>query len=191
MKIQHLKIAKVVWLGFVLIGVLACGNSTGQNQTQEEEKAPKQPITEAAFFGNLEAMKEHIAHGTDLNKKDAYGSTPLTIAITFGKTDVAKALIDAGADIHLTSQDGSTPLHTAAFLCRTDVVKHLLAKGANINVKNNFGSTALESVEPPFKDVKTIYDELSRNLGPFGLKLDYSYIEATRPVVAELIKDHQ
>ena len=112
----------------------------------------------------------------------------MTIATTFGKTDVAKALIEAGADIHITSADGSTPLHTAAFFCRTEIVKALLAKGADKNLKNSYGSTAFESVSGPFNEVKGIYDQISKDLGPLGFKLDYKHLETTRPVIAKMLQ---
>jgi len=156
--------------------------------SQKTVKPPSVDIHTATFLGNLEVVRQHIHAGTDLNIKDAYGSSPLTIATTFGKTDVAKALIKAGADIHITSADGSTPLHTAAFFCRTEIVKALLAKGADKSLTNSYGSTALESVSGPFNEVKGIYDQISKDLGPLGFKLDYKHLETTRPVIAKMLQ---
>ena len=136
----------------------------------------------------MNVVKQHITAGTDLNVKDQYGSTPLIIASTFGKTDIAKELIDGGADLNIKNNDGSTPLHIAAFFCRTEIVKALLDKGADKSLLNNYGSTAIASVSSEFKDVKPIYDQMSKDLGPLGLKLDYKHLEATRPVIAELLK---
>lgn len=156
--------------------------------SQKSQNPPKMDIHTASLMGNLDAIRQHIQTGSDLNKKDAYGSSPLTIATTFGKTEVAKALIEAGANVNIKSKDGSTPLHTAAFFCRTEIVKALLANGADKNIRNSYGSTALESVSAPFNDVKGIYDQLSRDLGPLGLKLDYGHLETTRPKIAELLR---
>jgi CubicO group peptidase (beta-lactamase class C family) len=155
---------------------------------KQENSTPSVSIHMAAFQGNIEAIREHIKAGSDLNEKDAYGSTPLIIAITFGKTDVAKALIEAGADLNLKSNDGSTALHIAAFLCRTETIKALLDKGANKYLRNSAGNTALESVEDPFDDVKGIYESLGKALGPLGLKLDYEQIRMTRPKIAEMLR---
>ena len=86
-----------------------------------------------------------------------------------------------------TSGDGSTPLHTSSLFCRTEIVKALLEKGADVTIRNVYNTTALESVSAPFNDMKPVYDQLSKDLGPLGLKLDYSQIESTRPVIVEMI----
>ena len=43
-------------------------------------KAPRISIREAAFRGNLEAVKQHIAAGADVNAKGVNGYTPLDSA---------------------------------------------------------------------------------------------------------------
>ena len=137
----------------------------------------------------MEAIRGHIAAGTDLDLREAtVGSSPLITASVFGKTEVARALVEAGADVNLQNQQGSTALHTAAFLCRTDIVELLLANGADKELKNIFGSTALQSVEGPFSEVEAIYDEFNKNLGPMGIRLDYAQIEHARPIVAGMLQ---
>jgi len=185
-----------IMIFITLISLGACKNKQEEavseinSSTQSESKtsAPAMDIHTATFMGDLNAIKQHIAAGSNLNAKDQYGSTPLTIAATFGKTEVAKALIEAGADINAKSGDGSTPLHTASFFCRTEIVKALIDKGADKTIKNNYGSTALESVSVPYKDVKVFYEQVAKQLGPLGLKLDFERIEKTRPVIAEMIQ---
>lgn len=172
----------------------SCGNAQNKSADKEitkiekEVKSPAMDIQTAAFIGNIDAIKKHIAAGTDLNVKDQYGSTPLNIAATFGKTKVAIALIEGGADLTTTNNEGSTPLHTAAFFCRTEIVKTLLAKGADKTSKNVYGSTALQSVSGPFDQVKPIYEQIAKQLGPLGLKLDMERIKETRPVIVEILQ---
>jgi hypothetical protein len=199
MKIQKMISKKTVitfMMGASLLIITACEGSQGnsnimQRQSQESEtesKPPDMDIHTATFMGNLKVLQQHIQAGTNLDTKDAYGSTPLIIATTFGKTEVARMLIGAGADVNITNNDGSTALHTAAFLCRKEIVKILLENGADKNLKNNFGSTALESVAGPFDSVKGIYDQFSKDLGPLGLKLDYEQLKETRPEIAEMLR---
>lgn len=156
--------------------------------SQSGTKPPTMDVFTAALFGDLKTINQHINAGTDLNAKDDYGSTPLIIASTFGKTDVAKALIEAGADLNITNNDGGTALHSAAFLCRTEIVEALIKKGADKSIKNIYGSTARESVMSTWDVVKPIYDQFSKDLGPLGLKLDYGYLQKTRPIIAEMLK---
>jgi len=181
-------------LMFILLSFLACNSQDKKTEktdsaiTKTELEPPSVDIHTATFLGNTKALKQHIEAGTDLNVKDQYGSTPLIIATTFGKTDMAKTLINAGADLHITNNEGATPLHIASFFCRTDIVKALLEKGADKTLKNNYGSTPLQSVSGAFNDAKPIYDQLSKDLGPLGLKFDYKHLETERPIIAELLK---
>lgn len=179
----------VLSLTIILLEIISCNQTKEESSKEAKIEAPSATIQEAAFFGNTDAIKGHIAAKTDLNQKDAYGSTPLHIAATFGKTDIALLLIVGGANLNEISADGSTPLHTAAFFGRTNIVKALLQNNADVTIKNNYNSTALESVSTPFGDVKPVYDQLSKDLGPFGLKLDYDKLKSNRPVIAEMINN--
>jgi hypothetical protein len=177
----------------IVVGLSACSTAEAPSgdKTATAAKTPKRSLQEAAFMGDLSLLQAHIAAGSDLNQKDEYDSTPLIIATTFGKTDVAKQLIEAGADLNVTGGDGGTALHGAAFYCRTEIVQALLAKGADLSIRNQYGSTALESVEAPFEMVKMAYDQTSKDLGPLGFKLDYDHLQATRPQIAEMIRNAQ
>lgn len=183
-------------LATIILFLAACnskqGSSDQEKQKETTEVKPKPPamdIHAATFMGDMDAIHQHIAAGSDLNLKEpSVGSTPLISATVFGKTEVALALIKAGADVNLQNNEGSTPLTTAAFLCRTELVQALLDAGADKTIRTNAGSTALESVAGPFEDVKFIYDIFSRDLGPLGLKLDYKQLEETRPLIAEMLR---
>ena len=196
-KIVSIKTVTTTMLVATLFSFTSC-NIKQENLTQDKKeslvtqtsvKPPGMDIHSAAFMGNLKAIEQHITAGSDLNIKELLGgSTPLITAAVFGKTEVAKALIEAGANVNIKNNEGSTALHTAAFFCRTEIVKALLDKGADKTLKNNMGSTALESVSAPFAVVKGIYDFFSKELGPLGLKLDYTHIEMTRPKIAEMLQ---
>ncbi len=191
--IPFTKITTLVMLGAFLLTSASCQDkkqaAQKTNSTKSGVKPPTVDIHTAIVSGNLEAVQQHIAAGSDINIKDPFGgSSPLISATVFGKEDIAKALIDAGADLNIQNNDGSTALHTAAFFCRPALVKLLLQKGADKTIKNKFNATPYEGVIAPFKDVKPVYEMMGNALGPMGLKLDFAYIEKTRPEIAALLK---
>jgi uncharacterized protein len=181
----------VISICFGVIFLLASCNSgseSGKNVTQQD-KAPAVDIHTAVVTGNKDALKQHIAASTNLNEKDPFGgSSPLISAAVFGKTEEAKILVDAGADINFQNNDGSTALLSAAFFCRPEIVRMLLDAGADKNITNKFGATAYQTVAGSFEESKNTYDMIGKVLEPMGLKLDYAYIEQTRPVIAEMLK---
>ena len=56
--------------------LVGCGNP-------EADRA----LLEAAIDGNIEAVKQHLAAGTDVNAKDDYGGTPLYWAAVNGRKE--------------------------------------------------------------------------------------------------------
>ena len=104
------------------------------------------PIHNAAFSGNIETVKQHIAAGTDVNAMNKYGSTPLYEAVTGGHKDIADLLISKGADVNAKeAKNRITALHWAAWRGRKEIAELLIAKGANLNTKNNDGRTPLHN----------------------------------------------
>jgi CubicO group peptidase (beta-lactamase class C family) len=184
-----MKTVATAMLAVTLLVLVGC--ATQQKTSMETKPPPKPPdksLHEAALLGDMDAVRQHIEAGSDLNRKDAYGSTPLIVAITFGKTDAARALIEAGSDIKISNNEGLTPLHLAAFFGRTEIVRALLDNGADRYLRNNSGSTAFDIVAAPFDDDKALYDSLLKGLGPLGLKLDYAYIEKSRSEIATMLR---
>lgn len=173
----------------MVIFILAACTTNETTQTNPAVKAPDVDLHTAVISDNMEAVKQHIAAGSDLNVRDPFGgSSPLISAAVFGKTEMAKVLIDAGVDLNFQNSDGSTALHTAAFFCRPEIVKLLLEKNVDRTIKNKYGATAYDNVALPFAQMKDAYDMMGNALGPMGLELDYAYIEKTRPEIAELLK---
>jgi len=195
-KMNFLKVVTALGIFSVLFIIASCtgkGGSTEKDSvstiSKSDVKPPEIDLHTAVLTENMVAVKQHIAAGSNLNEKDPFGgSSPLITASLFGKTEMAKTLIEAGADLNFQNNDGSTALLTAAFFCRPEIVKLLLDKGADKTIKNKYGSTAYESVAAPFDAVKNTYDMMGKMLGPMGLKLDYAYIEKTRPEIAAMLK---
>lgn len=167
----------------------AC-NQTGTDRKNESLiDKPEMNIHAAVLTGNLEAVKQHIKAGTDINEIEPMsGSTPLVSAATFGKTDIAKALIDAGADLNISNKDGSTPLHSAAFFCRVEILQLLINAHADKTLRNKFGVTPRETVMGPFSEIRPIYEMMQQQLEPLGMQLDMERLEKTRPVIAMMLQ---
>jgi len=146
------------------------------------------PLISAAALGRLEVAEILIDGGADINYKNADGSTALHTAIAFGWTEIAEILIDAGTDLNIKNNDGSTALHTAAFFCDVEIVAALLERGADKTLRNKNLANALEIVEPPFEDVKGVYDAIGARLYSLGITLDYDHIKMTRPKIAEMLR---
>lgn len=192
MKTQNTISLKIAVLA-ILFAAASCNNGENNSKagdtTSKGATAPEIDIHTAVVTDNIEALKQHIAAGSNLNERDPFGgSSPLISATVFNKPEMARLLIDAGADINFQNNDGSTALHTASFFCRPEIVKMLLENKADKTIRNSFGVTAYESIAMPFKDAKASYDVIGKMLEPMGLKLDYAYIEKTRPEIAAMLK---
>jgi ankyrin repeat protein len=101
-------------------------------------------LLKAARYGNIKAVKQHLAAGADVNAKDDGGVTTLQYAASRGHKELAELLIAEGADINAKDEDGHTPLHQAALDGQKEVAELLIAKGADVNAKDESGETPLD-----------------------------------------------
>ena len=110
----------------VLVG---CGES--QQSVPQAETKPVEPVAEAstpepptvkaldssilaaAQEGNIEAVKQHLAAGADVNAKDKWDVTPLNGAAANGDKEIAELLIAKGADVNAKNDNRRTPLDLA------------------------------------------------------------------------------
>ena len=114
-------------------------------------KAPDISIHDAALEGNIEAVKQHLAVGTDVNAKILSsvfkGDTPLDWAETppldWAKTETAALLRKHGGKTGAWL-DADKSIHTAARAGHIEAVKQHLAAGADVNAKLDRGYTALQ-----------------------------------------------
>jgi len=92
-----------------IAAVLLVGCATTQSPEPPTAKAPDISIHNAAYNGNIEAVKQHLAAGTDVNAKGDDGVAPLHVAAQEGHNQVIELLIDNGADVNAKDGDGGTP----------------------------------------------------------------------------------
>ncbi|PWI29544.1 ankyrin repeat domain-containing protein [Flavobacteriaceae bacterium LYZ1037] len=190
MKIQVRCLAIICVMAISLTSCLEKSESKETTAISKNEIAePSIDIHSAVLTGNLEAVKQHIEAGTDINQKEAMSaSTPLMSAATFNKPEIANVLINANADLSVKNNDGGTALHTAAFFGRIEIVQLLIDAKADKTVRNNFGATPREIVMVDFDQMKPIYEMLIQQLQPMGFTLDLNELQKARPVVAMMLQ---
>lgn len=180
-------------ISIMAMSLTSCSQKSKTKDTtaisKKEIAKPSIDIHGAVLTGNLEAVKQHIEAGTDINQKEAMsGSTPLMSAATFNKPEIAKALINANADLSVKNNDGGTALHTAAFFGRIEIVQLLIDANTDKTIRNNFGATPREIVTSDFAEMKPIYEMLIQQLQPMGFTLDLNELQKARPVVAMMLQ---
>jgi len=114
---KHLLLTTIA--AVVLVG---CGES-------QPPEPPDISIHEAVFRGNIEAVKQHIAAGADVEAKDSFGRPPLHDAAYRGHTEIVELLIAGGADVNARRDDGMTPLDLAIRFDETDTADLLRKHG--------------------------------------------------------------
>ena len=152
--------------------------------SKRQAKRPGNDIWSAAAFGNIKAVKGHLAKGVDINAKDStFGSTALSSAALFGHTEVVALLLEAGADVNARNRDGGTPLHSAAFLGQYEAAELLLENGAEVNIRNGDGGTPLDATGVDWETTGFI-------AGLLKIKIDREKVETGRTKVVELLHQH-
>jgi cytohesin len=107
-------------------------------------KAPDISIHDAVEEGNIEAVKQHLAAGTDVNVKGGrMVGTPLHYAALEAHKEIIELLIAKGADVNAKDKHGRISLHLAALGGHKEIAELLIAKGADVNAKGMTGWTAL------------------------------------------------
>jgi ankyrin repeat protein len=103
------------------------------------EELPSLTLSEAAYRGDLQEVRDFLANGADVNAKDVSGLTPLHFS---ANKETAELLIANGADVNAKDDDGVTPLHWAE---TKEIVELLIAGGADVNARGWRNATPLHS----------------------------------------------
>ena len=125
---KHLLLTTIA--AVVLVG---CGES--QPPEPPTAKAPDISIWDAAAKGNIEAVKQHLAAGADVNVWTGRIQTPLHFAVRNDRKEIVELLIAKGAEVNVKGASGSTPLHSAASRGNKEIVELLIAEGASVNAR--------------------------------------------------------
>jgi len=87
-------------------------------------------LHEAVEEEDIEAVKQHLADGADVNAKDEIGMTPLHWAAVLGrKNEIVELLIAEGADVNAKNYERKAPLDFAVKYKRTEIADLLRKHG--------------------------------------------------------------
>ena len=106
--------------------------------------APDAPVADAAMRGDVEAVRDLVKRGADVNAAQGDGMTALHWAAVRDQAEVVGILAKAGARLEATTRIGAfTPLHVASREGSAAALKALLAAGANVSAASTNGVTPL------------------------------------------------
>ena len=133
----------------------------------------------AARTGDLEAIKQYIADGTDINALH-FEMPPLTWAAMMGQTQAAELLLQHGADVNGRNRDDNTALHLAMFLGRAETAELLLKSGADVTARNDDGATPIDTLGVPWEMTKMTAEFM-------GVELEREQVEAGKAKIREIL----
>lgn len=106
--------------------------------------APDAPVADAAERGDVEAVKELVRKGADVNLAQGDGMTALHWAAARNQPELVQVLVKAGAKLESTTRIGAfTPLHVAAREGSVAATQALLVAGAKVDAASTVGTTPL------------------------------------------------
>ncbi len=138
---------------------------------------PSVDIWTAAEQGDIKAVKQHLAAGTDVNGKTVFGETPLHQAAQFGHKEIAELLISEGADVNAKatfSQSGGGNPHLVGWTPLDWVIYNGEIEFAELLRKHGGKSGALDSIhiaaflgniEAVKQNLATVVDVNATNVG--------------------------
>lgn len=99
-------------------------------------------LHDAISANDMQALRQAISRGEDINQPTLSGITPLMLCIWHEFREGALTIMDAGADIHALDYDENNALLLAAFQGDSVILEKLVDAGANIRQVDESGDSA-------------------------------------------------
>jgi len=150
------------------------------------QKFQQNELRDAIEKNNVDAVKNILNNGFNVNCIDKGKSTPLHYAVEMNYLAIIKLLCEAGANIDAKDNFGWTPLYLAILKKNSGITKYLVEEAkANVNCKNNKGETPLDFanllVEEAKANVNGQNDNGQTSLGSANLRELHKIINIISP----------
>ena len=125
-------------LTILLVAVLV-----NQVQANDPQATLREQFLLSASQDNVDALREFLAQGVDVDIRDENGRTALLLATYHDAVKSAQLLIEAGADVNAMDDIHDSPYLYAGAEGRLEILLMTLDSGADLSSVNRYGGTAL------------------------------------------------
>ena len=87
--------------------------------------------------GDVEAVRELLRAGADVNARDRHGQTALMLAAHRGYRELVAILVEGGADLNVTAKFSLSALMLAITAGHVDVARVLARAGADLRIRGS------------------------------------------------------
>ncbi len=101
-----------------------------------QPEPPTISLYRAIHAGDLDQIKRHLYHNTDINQPDREGQMPLHVAAERGRLVISRMLIDHGAQLDAHNRSDHTALEVAVLAGKIPVARLLLQRGATLDAQH-------------------------------------------------------
>lgn len=117
----------------------------------------------AVTRGDVEAVRQLLQSGADVNARDRYGQTALMLAAHHGHREVVETLVGSGADLNVTAKYNLSALMLAIVAGHAAIARLLARAGADLGLRGSgapgfMGKTAYDLAVT--RQMEELYAEL-------------------------------
>jgi len=166
-----------------VVNGIAMATGIERSTVREQSGVAQADIWAAARSGAVDAIREHLAAGVDVDSQHPEsGGTALAMATLGDQTEAVDLLLRRGADVNARGRDKGTALHAAAFLGHAGPARLLVEAGADLAARNGSGATPTEVLATDWPTTQFIAELLS-------ITVEEDKVMAGREEVAALLAE--
>ena len=107
------------------------------------DKSVVQAFHDAAAQGNIDALKQHLEQGIDINVRNRQKRTAILIAAMNDQYEAVQFLVDAGANVDLQDETCFNPFLYGCINNKLELVKMMIKAGTDIDLLTRFGGVGI------------------------------------------------